>query len=103
MVHPDSRDALCYLLLLHTEARTVLIQAGVDVNAVNKKGETALMRAVSASNHRYAKLLLAHNADPTIQSLDGKTVIDMNVRPDIRKLLVEAIEKWEAEHGEGKP
>jgi len=81
-----------------TEVKEALIKAGVDVNAVNNKGETALMRAVATKDIPYIKVLLEHGADPTIQQPDGKAALDMGNSLAIKKLLEEAIEKWEAEH-----
>ncbi|HEC00676.1 MAG TPA: hypothetical protein ENI91_03185 [Sphingomonadales bacterium] len=54
---------------------TLLIRNGVDVNAVNKIGETALMLAARNGNHEGVKSLLAHNADLKRADNMGRTAL----------------------------
>jgi hypothetical protein len=55
-----------------------LIASGVDVNVVDKEvGITALMQAVSNSNHEMVKLLLAAGADANARGESGQTALMM--------------------------
>ena len=53
-----------------------LISAGIDVNAQNNDGETALMLAIKAGNAHFAETLLAKGANPNIKNKAGKTAGD---------------------------
>lgn len=53
-----------------------LISAGIDVNAQNNNGETALMLAVKAGNAHFAETFLAKGANPNAKNKDGKTASD---------------------------
>lgn len=53
-----------------------LIAAGIEPNAQNADGETALMLAVKANNAHFAETLLAKGANPDIKDKKGKTAND---------------------------
>lgn len=53
-----------------------LVNAGIDINAQNSEGDTALMLAWDQENFIIAQELLRLGADPKIKNLAGKTFID---------------------------
>jgi serine/threonine-protein phosphatase 6 regulatory ankyrin repeat subunit A/serine/threonine-protein phosphatase 6 regulatory ankyrin repeat subunit B len=72
------------------------IAAGADVNAKDKRGETALMNVSGVLDGiDYAKLLIAHGAKVDIKDSYGCTALMMAIRPafgtskDMVKLLLE--------------
>lgn len=79
-VSPDSGTnsefwtPLCLASALgETDALSILLEAGADVNGINKAGMTALHLAENAA---VAKMLLAAGANPTARTLGGKTPAD---------------------------
>ncbi|MFA6263329.1 MAG: ankyrin repeat domain-containing protein [Candidatus Babeliales bacterium] len=54
---------------------TQLINAGVDLNAQNKHGRTALITALAFQNEQIAHLLLDAHADVNIQDARGNTAL----------------------------
>jgi ankyrin repeat protein len=52
------------------------VKAGADVNARDAKGQTALFGAALWGWNDVVKALVAHNADPKIKDLNGKTPLD---------------------------
>lgn len=50
---------------------------GVDVNAVNKEGKTALMMAVENDESDIAKVLIESGADVNARTREGHTALDM--------------------------
>ena len=79
---------------------TALLNAGADVNAVDHKQNTALMKAKDVDR---AKVLLDAGADPDMTNWEGKTALSVAecallVDPDDRNLpsiieLLEAVTK----------
>ena len=55
------------------ETLQALIQHGVDVNAVNNNGQTALLSACYTSQDASVKLLLTNGADPNVRDAKGCT------------------------------
>jgi ankyrin repeat protein len=53
-----------------------LISSGIDANAQNNVGETALMLAVKAGTAHFAETLLANGAHPSIKDKKGRTAKD---------------------------
>ena len=66
------------------------IKNGVDVNMVNYKNETALMKAVQEIYLIIVMDLLKAGADPNIQCRDGKTALMLAKTPKILTLLLNA-------------
>lgn len=56
-----------------THLVNLLISKGVQVNAVNRQGQTALMVACAKDYKDYVEILLKHGADPTKASWYGLT------------------------------
>lgn len=73
-------DAACVNLLLNR---------GAEVNAANKAGATALLRA--AHNYESAKLLVERGADVNVKSVLGNTPLILAARPANSARLVELL------------
>lgn len=58
------------------ERAALLIKKGAHLDAVNDKGETALMLAAGAGNEKLVKLLVENGADTQIKSGAGETVMN---------------------------
>jgi len=52
-----------------------MISSGVEINALNVYGETALHYAVKSGSSQIVELLLDHRADPNIQSVSKVTAL----------------------------
>jgi len=65
----------------------LLINHGIDVNAVNKSRETALMIAAENGNAESVKVLLESGADVTKLSAEDKTAWDLADDSNIKQLL----------------
>ena len=79
-----------------------LLDAGVDVNALNHIGDTVLLEAVIFGGIEIMTLLLEHGADPTIRNADGETALELTFDEEREKqtLLKEAMTQWKAQHPE---
>lgn len=64
-----------------------LLEAGGDVNARNKNGDTALMIACAKANERLVRVLMEHGADPDMQASDGSRAVDFAETDEIRNLV----------------
>jgi TonB family protein len=64
----------------------LLLNAGADINARNKDGETGLFSLEDDA----VRELIAHKVDLNIRNKDGQTALIETVSEDIAKLLVEA-------------
>ena len=63
------------------------IEKGGDINAVDKRGQTALMYAAAADNRLAVCWLVAKGADVTLKSKKGKTARDCSTTIAVRELL----------------
>ena len=63
----------------HTEAVSILIDAGAPINQKSRNGYTALMYAVAYGNPEIVKLLLYRKADVTLKNPEGKTALQQAV------------------------
>lgn len=73
------------------ESLQVLVDAGVDVNAV-LRGRTPLMEAVSGGNPKAAEILIKAGANVNAVNEDGRSVLWRAIveeRPDMVRLLLE--------------
>jgi ankyrin repeat protein len=59
------------------EAIKAVLAAGADVNAPQQQGFRPMHEAGTNANRALAELLLAHGADPSLASDDGKSAIDL--------------------------
>ena len=74
----------------HIEVLEAIIDHGVDVNASNKKGQTALMIATEKGNIDALNVLKA-GADPNITNADGNTCLHLSILHGCRKEVVQMI------------
>ena len=72
-----------------------LLTQGIDVNAVDGSGKTALMTAVQSGSDKVVGLLLSHKADPKLRDNSGKTALHHAAKegsvPVAQRLLNEEI------------
>ncbi|WP_373998322.1 ankyrin repeat domain-containing protein [Bdellovibrio bacteriovorus] len=69
------------------------VDAGININKPNEKGETLLMTAASSGQIDVVKFLLSKKADVTIKDKDQKTALYYaltNEQPEVSKALIEA-------------
>ncbi|HVI41954.1 MAG TPA: ankyrin repeat domain-containing protein [Anaerovoracaceae bacterium] len=74
------------------DGMTVLLNAGADIHAQDKYGNTALHKAVFMENKLLVRFLLEHGADWTIKDVDGNSALDLaeevaDRRPEIRDII----------------
>ncbi|XP_068610337.1 ankyrin repeat domain-containing protein 22 [Brachionichthys hirsutus] len=84
---------LGYFLLLQKQRQNVnlmraLLDADVDVDAVDYKGNTALHYVCQRKNHRLVPPLLQRHADGSVQNNAGETPLDIANRLKFKKILV---------------
>jgi ankyrin repeat protein len=79
-------------LMRATEDSTVdlLINAGTNVNLKDNAGFTALIWAAAFHRKNQIIKLIAAGADVNAQTSDGKTALDFVTNPEIRTVLIEA-------------
>ncbi|XP_053548185.1 ankyrin repeat domain-containing protein 22 [Bombina bombina] len=65
----------------------LLLQSGVDVNATDYKGNTALHYASRMKNQAVVPILLEARADPHLKNKDGETPIQIAQRLKFSKIL----------------
>ncbi len=74
----NNRTALIHASMnLNTRKVQILLDHGVNVNAVQHLGETALMvvAQINGNINHIGKLLLKYGADPNIQDINGRTAL----------------------------
>lgn len=67
---------LC-VVFSHSDCARILVEAGVDINAVDNVGWTALMHACYQSNTPLASYFLNHGADTEVVSHKGLKAVDL--------------------------
>lgn len=74
--HPESHNTGLTYVAAHGSHKydiaTLLLDNGADIDAQNKKGETALILAVKCGSEAFVELFLSRGADPDIRDLQGK-------------------------------
>ena len=68
----------------------LLIDSGIEINAQDKNGYTALMEATISGNYETVKLLIESGADINIKNEDGKTALDWAATEEIKEVLRKA-------------
>lgn len=74
----------------YAEGVAFLARQGTPVNALNRYHRTPLMEAASVGAIDVVRVLLAHGADPSIQTPDGDTLWDLlepKSRPELLSIL----------------
>jgi ankyrin repeat protein len=69
-----NRDTALTANNIYEDVASALLKAGANVNAQNKMGETALMRALTL---KLVKVLLERGADPTLRNAKGQTAAEV--------------------------
>lgn len=73
------------------EVVKTLINAGSDINAKDKYGDTALIRAVLFNrNSEVVKTLINAGADINAKNNEGKTALDFAMNYEIKRMLLDA-------------
>ena len=96
---PNIADEVCGNTCLHDAVRSncsievlqAIIDHGANVNATNKRNETALTIVCVNKNEDVINALLNGNADPNITDDDGETFLHKAVREDCTKGMLQAI------------
>ncbi|KAG0650391.1 Ankyrin-3 [Hyphodiscus hymeniophilus] len=70
-----------------SQVREALANHSNDIDALNKKGQTALFVAVNRGDKDIVQLLLDHNADPTCRPPDSDSNIHVAVYNDRKSIL----------------
>ncbi|XP_068114378.1 ankyrin repeat domain-containing protein 22 isoform X2 [Hyperolius riggenbachi] len=65
----------------------ILLQSGVDVNAVDDSGDTALHYACKMKSQAIVQMLLQANADPSIKNKEGESSFDIAQRLRFNNIL----------------
>lgn len=79
--------------ILSADVLKKLMQIGVDLNAVDNNGNTALMVAAEKGSEKAVSLLLAAGADSDIRNKDGKTALDLAKQKQRTKIVKQLEEK----------
>ena len=58
-----------------------LLEAGADVNAVSKDGQTPLHRAARSANATFISVLFEHGARLDVKDKEGRTPLDVVANP----------------------
>lgn len=82
-----------------------ILNKGVYINTVNRRGETSLICSSSCENVSAIRLLLERGADPNIYDKDNESALGYAVlfgNPEITSMLIEAGADLEVENDEGR-
>jgi ankyrin repeat protein len=82
-VHDSTGDTLVHIAAANPASLYVLaylLRHGIGVNALNKKGGTALFYAAQIGNSAAAQMLLQHGADLTVETNEKDTALVVAIR-----------------------
>ena len=65
----------------------LLIKYGANIDAVDQRGWTALHFAANAGLAYIVNVLVQHNADSMIKTMDGRTAKQLSSRPAVQRML----------------
>jgi Ankyrin repeats (many copies) len=68
------------------DAETI-VEAGVDVDAPDRQGETPLMAAAGNGDAELVRNLLAHGATPEARDKKGRTALEYTSSPEVKSVL----------------
>jgi ankyrin repeat protein len=89
----------------HLESLKTLVDNGVDVNAADSKGRTALAAAIEKGEPDTIQFLIDHNADPNLKNPEGLTALMLAARRgqvDLVKALAEKSSNVNERGGQGE-
>lgn len=90
-IHRSNKHGVSPLLTAvrqgHVEAVDRLLSLGCDVNSCDLNHETVLMHACMMGKVEIVKLLLGSSPDLKMENWEGKTVLDLDLSPEIQTLL----------------
>jgi ankyrin repeat protein len=81
------------------DVAAALLKGGADVNAQNKVGETALMKALDVD---VAQTLLQAGADPNIRNAKGQNAVEALKATNYSESVTAFVQKWVEAHPKGK-
>ena len=79
----------------HVESTRLLLHLGVDVDARDRQGRTAVHFAVMFSHHEVFELLLCYGSDPTATDIAGNTPLSLAAMNGLNQAIMLLIE-WGA-------
>lgn len=74
----------------HSQVYEFLLDHGVNLNAQNDRGETALMRAAGREQLETVKFLLKHGARVNLKDSNGSTALNYASSDEVIRLLKKA-------------
>ena len=95
---PELRDAIDKFTSLHfacyflsPDTAKLLIDRGVDMHILDKKGRTPLINCAKAGGLEIVKYLVEHGVDISYQNRKGKTVLDIVKNKEVKEYLMQVV------------
>jgi len=86
----------------HKNVVDYLISKNAEVNLVDRKNESALLKAIKGNHIEIVKVLLNARSNPLQKDIDGKSCIDFSTSPEMTKLLEVAIKDSQTDFSKEK-